>query len=230
MGKILSDLPAMLQSAFTANNAQQVLSVVPMPHGKKRATLEQGEATPPRSPPNPCHPPHFQRPESDFSAAVLSPNTERHQALARVEVRYNDRVLSLGRQPGEPNGSWRRRAIVTYPRGQMIGGSLADADADPRERAHDDMKRRCYRHLPQYTATTMPSDDPVPSSSAVHYHYHGDIGYTRPSHGPCALQASAQPRGRSSNTQFPFQGRMQMQMQNAADDAFYDDAYHYYTQ
>jgi hypothetical protein len=62
MGKILSDLPAMLQSAFTANNAPQALSVVPIPQGKKSPPPEQGEATPPRSPPNPCHPHRFQRP------------------------------------------------------------------------------------------------------------------------------------------------------------------------
>jgi hypothetical protein len=63
---------------------------------------------------------------------------------------------------------------------------------------------------------------------AVHYHYHGDNGYPRPLHGLRAPQASAQPRGRFPNTPFPFQGHMQMHMQNAAGDPFYDPANLYY--
>jgi len=222
MSKLLSDMPAMIQSAIEANNAQQARSLVPEPQGKKRGPPE---ATPPRSPPNRYQSPRFQHPESDFSAAVVSPNTERLQALASVEDRYNDRVRSLGRQPGELNGSSRRLAIAPYAREQMFGGSVADAEPDARERANNDMENRGYRHLPSYTATRRPSNDPVPTV-VNNYHYHGDSGYPRPSQGPLALQASGQPRGR-----FSFSGQGQnfpRQMQNAVDDPYYDEAHHHY--
>jgi len=232
MSKLLSDMPAMIQSAIEANNAQQARSLVPEPQGKKRGPPE---ATPPRSPPNRYQSPRFQHPESDFSAAVVSPNTERLQALASVEDRYNDRVRSLGRQPGELNGSSRWRAIAPYAREQMIGGSVADAEPDARERANNDLENRGYRHLPPYTATRRPSNDPVPTV-VNNYHYHGDSGHSRPSLGPPALQASAQPRGRFTNVPIPFQGRRQMHMQNAgtyglhdADGHYYDDGYPEYS-
>jgi len=232
MSKILTGLQSALTVVVTA---QQALSHVPMPQGKKRGLPEQGEGTPPSSPPNSGHLPRSQRPESDFSAAVVSPNTERLQGLANVEDRYNDRVRSLGRQPRELNGSSRWRAIAPYAREQMIGGSVADAEPDARERANNDLENRGYRHLPPYTATRRPSNDPVPTV-VNNYHYHGDSGHSRPSLGPPALQASAQPRGRFTNVPIPFQGRRQMHMLNAgtyglhdADGHYYDDGYPEYS-
>ena len=227
MGNILINLPAQLEAALTRHNVQQALAPVPTPQGRKRPPPEQGEGTPLRSPPNSGYLPCFQRPEGNFTAPTLSPNTERLQALAEVEDRYNDRVRSAAGQPGEPNGASRQMPFATYARGQMYGGAVGDSEPEARERANNDVERHGYGPVPPFSATRMPNNDPLPMVT-YNYHYHGDSGVSRPSHGPLTLQPSARPRGRFPNTPTPFQGQMQMQMQNATTHGRYDADGHYY--